>query len=88
MNKSTKSYGTAVSLCGIFGILGFHHFYLGNFLHGIFDLVLFLFGFLLIYDDNPVGYFLILIDVVHSVIIFYNLITEQQKDSNGLIVRN
>ena len=40
--KSTKSYGAAVSLCGVFGTVGIHHFYLGNWLHGLFDLGLFI----------------------------------------------
>ena len=36
---SDRSYGVAVALCGIFGIVGIHHFYLGNHLHGLFDLL-------------------------------------------------
>ena len=35
---SSKSYGAAVCLCAIFGLLGIHHFYLGRILHGIIDL--------------------------------------------------
>jgi len=82
-----KSYTVSVALCGVFGLLGIHHFYLGNFLHGIFDLSLFIFGSWLVINENGVGYLLILIDIIHSVIIFYKLITEQQKDSKGLVVK-
>ena len=41
---SDKSYAVAVTLCGIFGVFGIHHFYLRNYLHGLFDLALFLAG--------------------------------------------
>lgn len=89
-NYSTKSYGVAVSLCGIFGIGGIHHFYIGNHLHGIFDLLLLIFGFyFLISGPEGLGIFLLLIDVIHTFVIFYRLITEKQKDGSGkLIVTN
>ena len=35
---SPKSYVWAVCLVGIFGTLGVHHFYLGRWVHGMFDL--------------------------------------------------
>lgn len=85
--KSEKSYTVSVALCGVFGLIGIHHFYLGNLLHGIFDLSLLIFGSWLIINENGFGYLLILIDIIHSIIIFYKLITEQQKDSKGLLVK-
>lgn len=37
--KSEKSYGIAIILCGIFGVLGIHHFYLGKIGTGILMLI-------------------------------------------------
>ena len=90
MNRySSKSYGVAVSLCGIFGIVGIHHFYIGNHLHGIFDLSLLIFGvlFLIAGDGLEVlGVLLLFIDVIHTFFIFYKLITEKQKDGSGKLI--
>ena len=87
MNKySSKSYGVAVSLCGIFGIVGIHHFYIGNHLHGIFDLSLLIFGLLFLFSVPPFGLLLLSIDVIHTFIIFYKLITEKQKDGSGKLI--
>ena len=86
-NYSTKSYGVAVSLCGILGIGGIHHFYIGNHLHGIFDVSLLIFGFyFLISGPEGLGIFLLLIDVIHTFVIFYRLITEKQKDGSGKLI--
>ncbi|MFT6451066.1 MAG: TM2 domain-containing membrane protein YozV [Halocynthiibacter sp.] len=85
---SDKSYGTAVILCGIFGILGVHHFYLENFIHGIIDfgmlvgaVLLFAFGFPLL------GFALLAADIIHSAAVFYLLITEQAHDGQGNAIR-
>ena len=87
MNKySSKSYGVAVSLCGIFGIVGIHHFYIGNHLHGIFDLSLLIFGLLFLFSVPPLGLLLLSIDVIHTFFIFYKLITEKQKDGSGKLI--
>ncbi len=88
-NYSSKSYGVAVSLCGIFGIVGIHHFYIGNHLHGIFDLSLLIFGvlFLIAGDGLEVlGVLLLFIDVIHTFVVFYRLITEKQKDGSGKLI--
>ena len=86
-NNSTKSYGVAVSLCGVFGIGGIHHFYIGNHLHGIFDISLLIFGlYFLIFGPVGLGLFLLLIDVIHTFIVFYRLITEKQKDGSGKLI--
>jgi len=37
---SPKSYGVAVCLSTIFGVLGIHHFYLGRYLHGLLDVTM------------------------------------------------
>jgi TM2 domain-containing membrane protein YozV len=88
-NNSSKSYGVAVSLCGVFGILGIHHFYIGNILHGVFDLTLFILAASLLISDNSLGVAVLLVDIVHTILVFYKLITEKQKDGHGkLIVHN
>ncbi len=85
-NNSSKSYGIAVSLCGVFGILGVHHFYIGNILHGIFDLGLFILAMIFISQDESIGVILLLIDIAHTIFVFYKLITEKQKDGHGKLI--
>ena len=48
---SSKSYAVSVCLVGVFGTVGVHHFYLGRWLHGAFDLslVIMTVGFLFIF---------------------------------------
>ncbi|MER5170907.1 NINE protein [Thioclava sp. GXIMD2076] len=81
--RSPKSYGTAVALCGVFGVLGVHHFYLGNILHGLVDLGLFLVTVALFCNGNPLALVFLLADALHTVIVFYKLITEQERDGQG-----
>ncbi len=87
-NVSDKSYGTAVMLCGIFGILGVHHFYTENFIHGIFDLGMFIGAILLFAFGFPLlGIAFFVADIIHSVTVFYLLITEQAHDGQGNVIR-
>jgi TM2 domain-containing membrane protein YozV len=92
-DASPRSYGVAVALCGIFGPLGLHHFYLGNVLHGLFDLALFFaavtcwvladfFG----PEWNAYALALFAADVLHTVIVFYRLIVGSQRDWRGRLV--
>jgi len=82
--KSDKSYGTAVILCGIFGLLGIHHFYLENFVHGAIDLGMVIGAVVLFAMGMPLAAgLLILVDMLHSLIVFYLLITEQARDGQG-----
>lgn len=84
LERSPKSYGTAVSLCGIFGVLGVHHFYLGDFWHGMADLGLFVLAIIFFTQGNQgLGTLVILADVLHSVVIFYLLIVEKWRDGKG-----
>jgi hypothetical protein len=89
-NYSSKSYGIAVSLCGIFGMVGIHHFYIGNYLHGIFDLSLLIFGVIFLLSGSSFyfsfGLLLLFIDFIHTFFIFYKLITEKQKDGFGKLI--
>ena len=89
---SPKSYGTSVALAGVFGVVGIHHFYLGNHLHGLFDCGLFVVSMgLLIGSDDPaliaLGVVLLLIDIAHTVFVMYRLLVGEQRDASGLLVK-
>lgn len=80
----------AVALCGVFGLAGIHHFYLGNILHGIFDLGLLVSAvFLMNSYDGLLALFgglLILIDAIHSGVVMYLLFTGRTSDARGRLV--
>lgn len=87
-DPSDRSYSLAVMLCGIFGIVGIHHFYLGNWLHGLFDLGLFLVAVYILAGSGqddwvPIGLLLLAIDFLHTMIVFYRLITGKARDGGG-----
>jgi hypothetical protein len=84
---SNKSYGVAVTLCGIFGTLGVHHFYIGNWLHGVIDLALFI-AFIILIINGPLALSLLFlgIDVVHTLFVFYKLIIGNQHDGHGRLI--
>ena len=69
-------------------MFGIHHFYIGNILHGIFDLSLLIIGIVLfsISEYEGLGALLLVIDAIHTVVIFFRLITENQKDGYGKII--
>lgn len=87
---SPKSYGVAVALSGIFGVVGVHHFYLGNWLHGLFDFSLLVVGIICLSSDDPaiatIGGFLLFVDVIHTIIVTYRLFVGQCRDGKGLLV--
>jgi TM2 domain-containing membrane protein YozV len=88
---SDKSYGVAVCLSGVFGILGIHHFYLERWLHGIFDLGLSVVGFSLIFFSNDaslgmLGVVLLVVDGIHTIYVTYKLLVGEYRDGQGLIV--
>ena len=90
--SSPKSYGAAVALCGVFGVVGIHHFYIGNYLHGVVDLLLFITGFsCVLFSEDPaiirLGIVLILADVIHTGVIMYLLLVGKQRDGNDLLIR-
>ena len=88
---SPKKYGVAVSLCMIFGTLGVHHFYLGNWVHGILD-ILALFGglALIIFYTDPalvgLGVLLIVADVIHTLAVTVMLLIGKTRDGSGRLV--
>ena len=89
---SPKSYGVAVALSAIFGVVGIHHFYIANFLHGCFDLGLFIMAIVLVcFSGNPffvgIGMLCFLIDMAHTIYVTYRLLVGLQKDGSGLIIK-
>ena len=91
IDRSDKSYGVAVALCMIFGIVGIHHFYIGNVVHGFIDLGLFVVGFsLILFSGNPevmfLGAMLILADVIHTFVVTILLLIGKVKDGEGRLV--
>jgi len=85
-NFSKKSYGTAVALSGIFGILGIHHFYLERWGMGIFDLGLSIIGLTLILLGNPWGMLFLLVDFIHTIFVTVKLLIGDYKDGYGKII--
>lgn len=94
IDASPKSYGITVALCGVFGVVGLHHFYLGNVLHGIFDLALFVFALYFYFGGVSsgdvgliwLGILLIAIDGLHTLFVFIQLIVGKAKDGAGRVV--
>ena len=77
---SDKSYVTAAVLAGIFGVIGIHHFYVGRWGHGLFDLSMTVLGVIAI--TSAIGFsalmvsgiLLLLLDLIHTVYFMYKLI--------------
>ncbi len=84
LEKSPKSYGVAVTLCGVFGVLGVHHFYLEDWLHGLADAGLFIMAVVFaIQGYAGLALLVIVIDAIHTIVIFYYLIIEKWRDGQG-----
>jgi len=84
---SPKSYGTAIILCGIFGVLGLHHFYLEDWLYGLADLALVILAVaFMVQGLDGLALLVIFLDAVHTIIIFYYLIVEKWRDGKGRLV--
>ena len=83
---SRKSYVVSVCLVGVFGTLGVHHFYLGRWIHGTFDLALVVItvGFLFIFW--PLSVVTLILDVIHTVYFAYKLIVGEYRDGKGRFV--
>ncbi len=87
LSISGKNYGLAVALCGIFGTVGIHHFYIGNWFHGLIDLALFtLFLVLVLSGITGFGLFVFGIDILHTLFVFYKLIIGEQRDGRGNLI--
>lgn len=87
---SPKSYGVAVTLSMIFGVMGIHHFYLGNWLHGLLDFSMLVVGIICIASENPtavpIGTLLIIIDAIHTIWVTYRLFVGKCTDGQGRLI--
>ncbi|MGJ8628622.1 MAG: NINE protein [Sulfitobacter sp.] len=82
--RSPKSYGIAVCLCGVFGTMGIHHFYLEDWWHGLADLALFILTITFFMQGLVwLAFITLMMDAIHTVIIFYYLIIEKWRDGQG-----
>jgi hypothetical protein len=86
VERSDRSYGVAIALCGVFGVMGVHHFYIGNHLHGILDLALFVGFVVLLVLGHPAAFALLLLDGAHTVYVFSMLILGKQRDGDGRVI--
>jgi len=85
-DASDRKYGVAVCLCAIFGLLGVHHFYLGRWAHGLLDLSMTVGAVALILMNNPLGFALLVVDIIHTFVITIMLLVGSYKDGSGNIV--
>ncbi|MFL2803503.1 MAG: NINE protein [Dehalococcoidia bacterium] len=83
---SKKSYVISACLAAVFGTLGIHHFYLGRWAHGVFDLSLLILGIYFLFVFAPLGYLLLLTDFIHTAYFTFKLIIGEYKDGNGDLV--
>ena len=83
LTDSPKSYFVAVCLAGIFGTLGVHHFYLGRWAHGTFDLAMVILTIVFIFIFLPIAILIAVTDFVHTIYFTYKLIIGEYKDASG-----
>lgn len=89
---SPKSYGTAVSLSAVFGLIGVQHFYLGRYILGLTDVSLtagFLY-FVYFVEDDPrllaIGLVCLALDFLHTLFTTYSLFTGSFRDGDGRLI--
>ena len=82
----SKSYTLSVCLVGVFGTLGFHHFYLGRWLHGVFDLSLVIMTVSFLFIFWPLAVVTLVLDIIHTVYFMYKLIVGEYRDGAGRFV--
>ena len=87
-DSSRKSYVTAVCLAAIFGTVGIHHFYVGRWLHGLFDLSLLVAaGIFFLSSAWILAGLFFFVDVVHNTYFVYKLIIGEYRDGSGRLIR-
>jgi len=87
VEPSDKSYVVAVSLSGIFGVLGIHHFYLGRYIEGIFDLGMAILTWYFWISGNFLWAVLFFaVDGLHTFVITIMLLTGSFKDGKGKLI--
>ena len=87
-DSSRKSYVIAVCLAAIFGTVGIHHFYVGRWLHGLFDLSLLIAAGIFFFSSAWIlaGLFFF-VDVVHTTYFVYKLIIGEYRDGSGKLIK-
>jgi TM2 domain-containing membrane protein YozV len=84
---SEKSYGIAVSLSAVFGVVGIQHFYLGRWFEAILDLGLAIATVTLFLVGEPLWALLVgAIDALHTFIVTIMLLTGSFRDGRGRLV--
>ena len=85
--RSSKSYGVAVSLSAVFGVLGIQHFYLERWLEAIIDFSLAIGTVVLFFMGHPLWALLVAaIDAIHTFIVTIMLLTGSFRDGHGRLV--
>ena len=85
---SKKSYVTAVCLAGILGTIGIHHFYVGRWFHGLFDLSLLVLAIIFFSLSLwIIGILFLLADLIHNTYFVYKLIIGEYKDGSGKLIK-
>lgn len=89
---SPKSYGVAVALSAVFGLIGVQHFYLGRYILGITDVSLTIGFVYFIYfaGEKPVflviGLVCLALDFLHTLFTTYSLFTGSFRDGHGRLI--
>lgn len=84
---SDKSYGIAVALSAVFGVVGIQHFYLGRWLEAFIDLGLAILTIALFLMGEPMLALLTgAIDAIHTFIVTIMLLTGSFRDGKGRLV--
>ncbi len=85
--KSKKSFGLAVSLSSVLGLIGLQHFYLGRYLEGAIDVALTAGWIYALIVENFLLFGLFLgLDLLHSLVTTIMLLTGTFKDGEGAYV--
>ena len=89
---SPKSYGVAVSLSAVFGLIGVQHFYLGRYILGLTDVSLtagFVYFVYFAGDDTRflvIGLVCLVLDFLHTLFTTYSLFTGSFRDGDGGLI--
>ncbi len=89
---SPKSYGVAVALSAVFGLIGIQHFYLGRYVLGLTDVSLtigFIYFIFIAGEQTQlliIGLVFFALDFLHTLFTTYSLFTGTFRDGRGRLV--
>lgn len=89
---SPKSYGVAVALSAVFGLIGVQHFYLGRHILGLTDVALTVGFIYFIYLAGGETHFIVIglvclaLDFLHTLFTTYLLFTGSFRDGHGRLI--